>query len=176
MILACIFVMVFALVGVRVIGLQPFAVLSGSMEPTYQTGSIVYVKKVDYRTLKENDPITFLLDEKTVVTHRIVEVIEDPEEAGTIQYRTKGDNNDAEDGGSVHYKNVIGMPVFNIPYLGYVSNYIQNPPGNYIVISVCAILIILTFLPDLVKEDEKDNKAEKSVINQYRKEKEDEKE
>ena len=27
----------------------------------------------------------------------------------------------------VHYKNVIGTPVFSIPYLGYVADYIQHP-------------------------------------------------
>ena len=35
------------LVGARVVGLQVFTVLSGSMEPTYHTGSLIYVKKVD---------------------------------------------------------------------------------------------------------------------------------
>ena len=150
-----------ALVGVRLIGLQPFAVLSGSMEPTYKTGSLIYVKKVDYRTLKEGDPITFMLDEKSVATHRIVEVIPDPEEPATIRYRTKGDANDSVDGGLVHYKNVIGKPVFTIPYLGYVSNYIQHPPGTYVVISAGAILMLLMFLPDLFSDDgEKKKKTE----------------
>lgn len=31
------------LVGARLIGLQVFTVLSGSMEPTYHTGSLIYV-------------------------------------------------------------------------------------------------------------------------------------
>ena len=34
------------LVGVRIVGLQVFTVLSGSMEPTYHTGALIYVKKV----------------------------------------------------------------------------------------------------------------------------------
>ena len=146
-----------ALVGVRLFGLQPYSVLSGSMEPTYKTGSIVYVKKVDYQTLTVGDPITFMLDEKTVATHRIVEIIPDEEEPDTVRYRTKGDNNDAVDGGLVHCKNVIGKPVFTLPYLGYAANYIQHPPGTYIVIAACAILILLAFLPDLFV----DSRAEK---------------
>lgn len=35
------------------LGLQVFTVLSGSMEPTYHTGSLIYVKKVDPYTIKE---------------------------------------------------------------------------------------------------------------------------
>ena len=150
-----------ALVGVRLFGLTPYTVLSGSMEPTYHTGSIVYVKKVDYHDLKVGDPITFMLDEDTIATHRIVEVVPDEEEPETIRYRTKGDANDNEDGGLVHYKNVIGKPVFTIPYLGYVANYIQNPPGRYVAISAGAILILLIFLPDLLSDDgEKKKKPE----------------
>ena len=47
------------LVGARIVGLQVFTVLSGSMEPTYHTGSLIYVKKVDPYTIKEGQPITF---------------------------------------------------------------------------------------------------------------------
>ena len=153
-----------ALAGVRLVGLQPFAVLSGSMEPTYHTGSIVYVKKIDYHELKAGDPITFMLDEKTLATHRIVEVIPDAEEPDTIRFRTKGDANENEDAGLVHCKNVVGKPVFTIPKLGYVSNYIQNPPGNYIMMSCCAILVMFTFLPDVFAsgDDEPQKKKKKA--------------
>ncbi len=143
-----------ALVGVRLVGLQVFTVLSGSMEPTYHVGSLIYVKKTDTAQLAEGDVITFLLDENTVATHRIVGVVPDEEDPSVLRYRTKGDANSAEDGKLVHYKNVIGTPVFTIPLLGYVANYIQNPPGTYIAIAVGIILLLLVFLPDLIGEDE----------------------
>lgn len=146
--------------GARVIGLQVFTVLSGSMEPTYHVGSLIYVKTVDYTDLEAGDVITFMLSEDTIATHRIVEVVPDEEDPTIIRYRTKGDANDAEDGGLVHYKNVIGSPVFTIPYLGYVANYIQNPPGTYIAISAGAIFLMLMFIPDLFAEDGKE-KAKK---------------
>ena len=37
-------VLALLLVGVRLVGLRPMCVLSGSMEPTYHTGSLIYVK------------------------------------------------------------------------------------------------------------------------------------
>jgi len=146
------------LAGVRFIGFQVFTVLSGSMEPAYQTGSLIYVKDVDYRDLGEGDVITFMLNEDTVATHRIVGVVPDENDPSVVRYRTKGDANDAEDGSLVHYKNVIGSPVFTIPKLGYVANYIQNPPGTYIAMSGGAILMILVFLPDLLGSDEPEEK------------------
>lgn len=150
-----------ALVGVRLIGLQPFVVLSGSMRPTYEVGSLIYVKDVDYKELKVGDPITYMISQDTVVTHRIIEVLVDEEDPNTLRYFTKGDANDVPDGVSVHYKNIIGKPVFSIPYLGYVSNYIQNPPGKYIAISGGAILILLVFLPDIFSDEDKKKKSEK---------------
>ena len=149
------------LVGVRLIGFNVFTVLSGSMEPTYHTGSVIYVKDVDYRELEPGDVITFMLSEDTVATHRIVEVIPDEEDPTVLRYRTKGDANEAEDGGLVHYKNVIGTPVFTIPYLGYVAAYIQQPPGMYVAISCGALLIMLTFLPDLFAKEEEPKESKK---------------
>ena len=143
------------LVGVRVAGLQVFAVLSGSMEPEYHVGSLIYVKKVDPMTPTERDVITFMLSEDTIATHRIVEVVPDETDASVVRFRTKGDANDAEDGSLVHCKNVIGTPVFTIPYLGYVASYIQKPPGTYIAISAGAIMLLLVFLPDLFGEEKK---------------------
>ena len=148
-----------ALVGVRLLGLQPFVVLSGSMRPTYEVGSLIYVKSVDYKELKIGDPITYMISQDTVVTHRIIEVLVDEEDPNTIRYFTQGDANEQPDGTSVHYKNIIGKPVFSVPYLGYVSNYIQNPPGMYMAIATGAILILLVFLPDLLGDDEKKKDA-----------------
>ena len=146
------------LVGARVVGLQVFTVLSGSMEPTYHTGSLIYVKKVDPYTIKEGQPITFMLDEDTIATHRVVGIVPDEDDPTVIRFRTKGDANDAEDGSLVHYKNVVGTPVFSIPYLGYVADYIQHPPGMYIAISAGAVLLLLVFLPDIFADEDKGRK------------------
>ena len=148
------------LAGGRIVGLTPYVVLSGSMEPTYHTGSLIYDKKVDPFTLKEGDVITFMVSEDTLATHRIVGVVPDEDEPGTIRFRTKGDANDAEDGTLVHYKNVVGTPVFTIPYLGYFSNWITHAPGKYIAITAAVVFLILLFLPDMLKKaDEADKKA-----------------
>ncbi len=149
-----------ALVGVRLIGLQPYVVLSGSMRPTYEVGSLIYVKPVDYKQLQVGDPITYMISQDTVVTHRIIEVLVDEEDPDTLRYFTKGDANDQPDGTSVHYKNIIGKPVFSVPYLGYVSDYIQNPPGRYLALAGGALLILLVFLPDIFADEDKKKKPD----------------
>lgn len=148
-----------ALVGVRVVGYTPYTILSGSMEPTYHVGSLIYVKKVDTSTLEAGDPITFALSEDTIATHRIVEVVPDEEDASVIRFRTKGDANKTVDGALVHYKNVLGKPVFTIPYLGYVADYIQHPPGMYTAIAAGVILLLLVFVPDMFDDEKKKKKS-----------------
>ena len=148
------------LVGTRLVGIYPYTVLSGSMEPTYHTGSLLYVKKVDPFQLKEGDVITFMLSEDLLATHRIVEVVPDENDPTVIRFMTKGDANDAVDGSLVHYKNVVGTPIFSIPGLGYFANFVQNPPGLYVAIAFCAFLVLLAFLPDIFDEDKKKKKEE----------------
>ena len=155
---ALVVILALLLVGVRVFGMQVFTVLSGSMEPVYHVGSLIYVKETDPMTLQPGDVITFMLDENTMATHRIVDVIPDEEDPSVIRFQTKGDANDAVDGSLVHYKNVLGTPVFTIPKLGYLASYIQNPPGTYVAISAGAVLLALVFLPDLFGGDEKPEK------------------
>ncbi len=138
--------------GVRLVGLQTMVVLSGSMEPLYPTGSMIYLKEVETSELEVGDVITFKLQDGVVVTHRIVEVIN---EGGDIQYRTRGDANDFDDAELVQNENVIGTPVFGIPKLGFLAQYIMTPPGLYVAIFAGAALMLLMFLPDLFGSDEK---------------------
>lgn len=139
--------LVVLLAGVRLIGFEVFSVLSGSMEPALSVGSLVYVKDVDPASLKPGETITYMVNDSVVVTHRLVEVVEDPDEPGTLWFRTKGDANDSADMALVHYRNVIGRAMFAIPYLGYVANYIQSPPGLYVALGAGVFLLLLAFLP-----------------------------
>ena len=152
----------FLFVGVRIFGLTPYTVLSGSMEPTYHVGSLIYVKDVDPEDLEVGDPITYTISKNTVVTHRIVEIIYDENDPSKISFKTKGDNNEDPDGEPVPAENILGKPVFSIPLLGYVIFYIQRPPWNAIAIGLLIILLGLAFLPDLIDKicgtDDKDSK------------------
>lgn len=144
--------------GARIIRLQVFSVLSGSMEPSYPVGSLIYVKKMNPTELRKGDVITFMLNEETVATHRIVDVVVDEQDPQVLRFKTKGDANDVEDGSLVHYKNVLGSPIFMIPMLGFVASYIQQPPGIYLAISFGAVLLLLVFLPDLFGENDEKKK------------------
>ena len=135
----------------RLLGFRVYSVISGSMEPELSVGDLIYVKSVDnIEDIAVGDDITFVLNEDLVVaTHRVVRV-----DAEKQHLYTKGIANELEDDAPVHFKNVIGVVKFNIPLLGYVSDFIQNPPGMYIAIALGVALMIVVFLPDFVKKKE----------------------
>lgn len=84
-----------ALVGVRLVGIKTYAVISGSMEPTYPTGSLLYVKSVNAQELRVGDAITFMLDEDTVATHRIIEIIPDDEDKAYLGGETTNERKES---------------------------------------------------------------------------------
>ena len=145
------------LMGSRLLGYRVFNVISGSMEPKYSVGDLIYVKEVNPYEIEVGTPITFILNEDLVVaTHRVVEI-----DAENQHFYTKGDANETVDASPVHFNNVIGVPQFSIPLLGYVSDFIQNPPGMYIAIGIGVVLIIAVFLPDMSGKKKKKEAEEK---------------
>ena len=144
-------VLAFLISGIRLLGFQVFGVLSGSMEPTYPTGSLIYVKPVDQSELRVNDIITFSTAPNVIATHRIVEIVPDESNPSMVRYRTKGDANTVVDDALVSFVNVIGRASFCVPQLGYLARYIQEPPGTYVSIAVCAVMIAFVFLADLLE-------------------------
>lgn len=147
------------LMGSRLLGYRVFNILSGSMQPKYNIGDLIYVKEVDLNTIQVGDDITFILNEDLVVaTHRVVKV-----DVANKHFYTKGLANEIADSEPVHFNNVIGVPQFSIPKLGYVSDFIQNPPGMYIVIVGGAVLILLVFLPDMLNKKEEKAAVEEVV-------------
>ena len=155
------------LLGGRLLGWQVFTVVSGSMEPVYHVGDLLYVRPTDPADLQPGDVITFVMNEQLVVgTHRIVEV-EDTGER--LYFYTKGDANAAMDAAPVAQENVLGTPVFSIPLLGYVAAFVQQPPGSYVAVAVGAVLLVLVLLPDLPgskKRREHQQQAQQAAIDQ----------
>ncbi|MFD1039946.1 signal peptidase I SipW [Virgibacillus byunsanensis] len=126
----------------EIFGYQLKTVLSGSMEPGIQTGSIIAVNTVsgDERVnFQKGDVITFLETENRLITHRITESTTTD---NGVLYTTKGDNNNAVDSSPVLAENVVAVySGFTIPYIGYLNNFAQSPQGNAILLILPGMLI-----------------------------------
>lgn len=145
-------------------GVEPMVVLSGSMEPEYSVGSLLYVRHTKGNAIKKGDVITFLLDDEIPVTHRVVEV-----NKKNRTYTTKGDANNTVDGSPVAFERVIGTPVFHIPKAGYLADKISRPAGKICYIAAIVVDIILMVMGDLIwpktkKEERKHEKNPKRAV------------
>lgn len=145
-------------VGIKLFGINMYTVLSGSMEPEYPVGSLIYVKETPADQLQVGDVITFKLTGEVTATHRIIEILDD----GGISFRTKGDANEDPDNSPVKSSEVIGKVVFKVDKGGYFVNYIQNPPGKYFAIGVAGFLILFVFVSDSFLDDKDEKKKDKT--------------
>ncbi|MBS4031503.1 MAG: signal peptidase I [Clostridiales bacterium] len=161
--------MVFSLVKGRITGTPPsiagyqmYIVLSGSMGPTFEAGSVVFVRPLDPIQLEAGDIITYRGNDgsETLTTHRVMEVVSD----GTLSFVTKGDANDVVDGSTVPAANIVGRVHYSVPYLGHLMAFTQTKKGLVLLVIAPGLLIILFELKNLFSlatamEEEKKAKA-----------------
>lgn len=145
-----------------IFGHQLMTVLTGSMEPTIKTGSIILVKPIEKADeFKAGDIITFFSagEEHEVITHRIIEIKLIKNE---LYYMTKGDNNNTKDLDLVPRTNIIAVyKNFTIPYLGYVFSFISSKNGILVILFVPGVLLILSQIMKIWKSILKKNSKEK---------------
>ena len=143
----------------------PLIVETDSMEDTIMTGDLIFIKKVDVNDLDVDDVITFynpLGDGTSLVTHRIIKVIED--ENG-LSFLTQGDNNDMDDKNPIPAGEIIGVWTgTRIPLIGSVMLFMQKPLG----LIICIFIPIACFVGyELLSRYRKD-KASKNDIDALR--------
>lgn len=114
---------------------HPLVVLSGSMEPTYKVGSILYYKETLGKNLKEGDVITYISDNGSFISHRIVSIKDD-------LITTKGDANNVVDAVKTPISNVKGkVAKLNLPFMGY---YIQAVNNHLTIVIIVSIIILVS--------------------------------
>ena len=125
-----------------IFGYQLKTVLSGSMEPTFKTGSVIAVTPLkDPAQLKKGDIITFKESEDMTITHRINNVVGSGKD---LKFVTKGDNNNAPDENAVLPQNIEAVYTgFTIPYLGYVVNFAHTKTGFSTILFSGGFLLML---------------------------------
>ncbi|MCR8455128.1 MAG: signal peptidase I [Candidatus Korarchaeota archaeon] len=121
---------------------------SGSMEPTYNRGDLVIIKRVDPKEISVGDVIVFRdpRDPSVLILHRVVAV----KEHDSVRYfLTKGDNPDTNPcvdvWGWVREDNVIGILVARVQFLGYIFLMFDEPSARFLLI-LLGTLVILTYI------------------------------
>ena len=90
-------------------GVFPMIVLTDSMLPEISSGDLIICNTLEPEEVQVGDVISFfdpMGSGSAVVTHRVLEIVE---KDGELSWRTKGDNNNAEDQVLVPEKNLVGI-------------------------------------------------------------------
>lgn len=125
-------------------GVFPMIVLTDSMYPEISSGDLIICNILEPEEVRVNDVISFfdpMGSGTSVVTHRVLEIVE---ENGALSYRTKGDNNNAEDQVLVPQDRLVGIYRSRIPGLGHVAMFMQTTPGLILCI-VCPVLLMVGY-------------------------------
>lgn len=126
---------------------NPYIVLSGSMSPAIETGSVV--ASVPQPAYGVGDIITFSTGGKESTTHRIIGLVN---EAGTLKYQTKGDANKTVDPGLIDPGKVVGKAIITLPYVGYAANFAKTPKGFILLVIIPATIIVYEELRTILNE------------------------
>jgi signal peptidase I len=157
------------------LGYSAFRVMTGSMEPTIPTNSLIVVEQVEPSTLQEGDIISFYSRDPmlsgSVNTHRILSVEQDGEQ---YTFTTQGDANNVADLYTTRESDIVGKVVFISHTLGVCISLLSNPLV-FVPLVILPLIILLvsnlwrtvTLARDIAQEE--DEQAVREALETLRK-------
>jgi len=128
-------------------GYNLYLVRSESMRPAINIGDLIITGPMNGPINGEVKPGTIITYEYSneLVTHRVRSI-----DGKTVV--TKGDATEDPDPWSVAMSDVRGVYLFKIPFMGYLTNFVQSKRGWFLTIIVPAALLVGWLAKDIVKE------------------------
>ena len=137
-------------------GYKNFIIVSKSMENTINKNDVIIIREVQKDEIHKDDIIAFFQNNE-VITHRIVDIVEDN---GVTKYLTKGDNNLHEDKDLVTYEQIEGKYQFKISGFGIILKILKNP----ITLIILIIILILNCFYGYNRKRKKEIRKQKREI------------
>lgn len=138
-------------------GYRFYTVLTNSMVPRdpatqkggFAAGDIIIVQMLNPKELKKGDIVTYGLmsadpESTTVLTHRVIDRLDELNGEEGLYFQTQGDANTAADR-PINAEQVIGKKVFAIPKMGSIMSFLRE---NFLV-SIGALVAIFALIISL---------------------------
>ena len=148
-------------------GFAAMTVLTTSMEPEIPRHALVVIRSAEQHELEVGNVVTYIRQNGTTVTHRIIEIIENYRGGPNRGFRMQGDNNVFPDADTIYGINVIGEVIYTNLLLGQILFFVQD---QIILVAVFIVLIMalgfvvsnyFSSLDDEYYDDEEPSKPEK---------------
>jgi len=130
----------------NVFGYRAFIVLTPSMAPTFDAGSLIIIKEAGAEEFQNGDIITYTpkRGDDVLLTHRIVKTNVNENSRTFI---TRGDANNTDDPNPVDPNSVLGRTVFHMDGLGTFIVNLRTPLGISVMFGIITVgLFIIPYL------------------------------
>ena len=134
----------------RLVGVTPFTILSGSMQPSYDVGDVVLDERVAPDAVRPGDVVTFTDPSRdgATVTHRVERLTRNGDQ---VHFVTRGDANNASEKWAVAANGTIGRVRMRVPKVGWALQWARSREGRLGLIAIPAALLALIELGGLAK-------------------------
>jgi signal peptidase len=139
----------------KVGGYSFYTVLTPSMQSEIPQGSLVIDKKINPNEIRVGDDVTYLREDNSTVTHRVIAIAENYDNSGERGFQTQGIENELPDQLIVYAANVVGVVKVKIPYIGSALYWVAQ--HLFITLAVFGVVVLLyvslkTFFGERKKE------------------------
>ena len=142
-------------------------VLTRSMQSEIPQGSLVLVRHVDPGEIKVGDDITYLREDNSTVTHKVMTIYENYNLSGQRGFVTKGVDNPDPDPDVVYADNVLGVVMFHVANVGTILSDIAEHIWAIAVIFAALLLLSVT-LRIFISESRRENAQKKKKLKHTR--------
>lgn len=124
-------------------------VLSGSMEPAFQRGDILFLNNANHDVFV-GDVVVFKIKDRDIpIVHRILKVHQDAS-TGEVELLTKGDNNRVDDRGLyapgqlwLKREDILGKAIGTLRYVGMVTIALNDYPVlKYVLVGMMGLFVL----------------------------------
>ncbi len=137
---AAVSVLALALLVLKLVGIQIYAVVSPSMEEALSVGDLAIVAPQNCEKIETGEIIAFVNPEGKTTTHRVVSKNELEQ-----TFLTKGDRNTEMDA-AVQYADVLGVVRIVLPGIGNAAVFLSTPEGKALLGLLFAIFVVIVLL------------------------------
>ena len=125
-------------------------VLSGSMEPAFHRGDLLFLTNHSEDPVRVGDIVVFKIKGRDIpIVHRVIKLHE--KEDGTYKILTKGDNNSVDDRGLyaqdqvwLERSDIVGRARGFVPYVGMITILMNDYPKlKYVVLGILGIFVLV---------------------------------
>jgi signal peptidase len=110
---------------------------------------VIIDKRIDPKSIKIGDVITYNAANNILITHRVIDI---QEKNGQLLFKTKGDANNVEDEKLVSQGELVGTVVLRIPYAGYALYFLNSRLGLILFILIPAFLLLTDQIKTILSE------------------------